>query len=257
MQSPLKEPPLRLPGQSTEKRLYDVLLDKIMLFGVLIAVSVGMIASEWLRFFLNTQPNPTLVTFLLSGLIVFSMLMIIKNYKYVRQLKQGRDGERVVGQLLEYLRTDGAEIFHDVVNDNGGIDHIIVSPKGIFTVETKTWSKRSPDEHITYDGNSLFVNGFSTDHDPIRQSKAESYWLKSFLEKHTGKIFDVRPMVLFPGWFVESASTKTLLREQGVLLLSANAVIGYLGAFDDVVSGEDIQLVSNHLSQYVKTTKPS
>lgn len=255
MNSPLREPPLRLPGQSTDKRLYDVLFSKVMFFALMTGISSGLIVSEWLRFFLSIPPNPILVTLLLSSVIAFSVLMIRKNKKYILQLKQGRDGERVVGQILEELRADGAIIFHDIISNQSNIDHVVVSRIGIFTVETKTWSKRSAGQRVTYDGKTLLVNGYPPDRDPIKQSKAEANWLKIYLEKSAGRTFNIRPMIVFPGWYVESTGTRLLLKEQGVLLLSANAVIGYLRTFDEVFSDEDIQLVSNLLSHYVKTTQ--
>lgn len=51
---------------------------------------------------------------------------------------QGAEGEEVVGQVLEGLVTDGWQVIHDVSFGRGNIDHIVVGPGGLFTVETKS-----------------------------------------------------------------------------------------------------------------------
>jgi Nuclease-related domain len=52
---------------------------------------------------------------------------------------QGARGERVVGELLESLTADGWRVMHDVrVGQRGNIDHLVLGPGGVFTVETKS-----------------------------------------------------------------------------------------------------------------------
>ena len=43
--------------------------------------------------------------------------------------------------FLQRLRADGAQIFHDVPADGFNLDHVVVADKGIFVIETKTWSR--------------------------------------------------------------------------------------------------------------------
>jgi hypothetical protein len=51
---------------------------------------------------------------------------------------QGAEGEEVVGEILEGLEADGWQVIHDVSFGRGNIDHIVVGPGGLFTVETKS-----------------------------------------------------------------------------------------------------------------------
>jgi len=51
---------------------------------------------------------------------------------------QGAEGEEVVGGILEGLVADGWQVIHDVSFGRGNIDHVVVGPGGIFTVETKS-----------------------------------------------------------------------------------------------------------------------
>jgi hypothetical protein len=39
---------------------------------------------------------------------------------------------------------------------------------------------------------------------PVIQVNSASTWLQNTLKASTGKTFTVKPVILFPGWFVES-----------------------------------------------------
>lgn len=51
---------------------------------------------------------------------------------------RGAEGEEIVGGILESLVGDGWQVIHDVSFGRGNIDHIVVGPGGLFTVETKS-----------------------------------------------------------------------------------------------------------------------
>jgi Nuclease-related domain len=51
---------------------------------------------------------------------------------------QGAEGEETVGAILDGLEGEGWYAIHDVCFGRGNIDHILVGPGGIFTIETKS-----------------------------------------------------------------------------------------------------------------------
>jgi hypothetical protein len=51
---------------------------------------------------------------------------------------QGVVGEERVGAVLEDLGAEGWLAVHDVATGRGNVDHIVVGPGGLFTVETKS-----------------------------------------------------------------------------------------------------------------------
>jgi hypothetical protein len=61
---------------------------------------------------------------------------------------QGAEGEEVVGQILEALRAEGWFVIHDVSFGRGNIDHILVGPGGIFTIETKSRGGKVWPDHL-------------------------------------------------------------------------------------------------------------
>jgi len=255
MVSPLKDPPLQLPGQSLDEKIHKIIDTDVLLYASIIGFSLGLLAYTWIQHFLDLNLDLWLTTFILLLFVLFSYYRLRKLLSILRNHILGRDGERVVGQLLEELRADGAVVFHDINTSKGNIDHIIVSPKGVFTVETKTWSKRESTDRITLRNNNVIINGYRIDNNLINQSKAEASWLLDFLKSRTGRTFDVRPIILFPGWYVESTATRLFMKQEGILLLSANAVIGYLSAFGTVLNKEEVQLIGGLIANYVKEPK--
>lgn len=57
-------------------------------------------------------------------------------------------------------------MFHDVVGDGFNVDHILIGPAGVFTVETKTHSKPKGNSQIVFDGETIRIDGFEPDRDP-------------------------------------------------------------------------------------------
>jgi len=122
-------------------------------------------------------------------------------------LRLGRDGEKVVGQYLEGLRANGAKVFHDIQGQNFNLDHVVIARSGIYVIETKTYSKpESGRPVIVFNGQSLKINGLPENDKSITQVTAAANWLRSELKESTGKQFKTKPVVVFPGWFIESTS---------------------------------------------------
>lgn len=84
-------------------------------------------------------------------------------------------------------------MFHDVPGDGFNIDHVVLSPLGFYTIETKTQSKPARGSpRIQLKAESVLVDGHRPDRDPLVQAKASARWLGQLLEESTGKHFPVR-----------------------------------------------------------------
>lgn len=249
--SPLKAPPLRYPGQSLDaeiRRLSDEKLTDAMLpafFFTLVAVL------EWLNWWQQTRPHPLYYTVAAVIALGYATYRFITILRQVRRLKLARDGERVVGQFLERLRTQGYHVFHDLLGDRFNVDHVLIGPGGIFTVETKTHSKpgKGPAE-ILYDGEGITLAGYKPQRDPIIQAKAQAQWLQSVLLDSTGKHFEVSAVILYPGWFVK---TMTKTPRGAVWVLNPKALIGFLDHQPVRLSDPDLHLAASHLSRLIRT----
>jgi Nuclease-related domain len=250
--SPLVARPLRLPGQSVQEELDRTLEDEFLPYLLAAGVLFSAAAMEWVATWRHIPRQPWLYSALAAIAILLCVRQFFQIRRRVERLKQGRDGEQAVGQFLERLRKDSAHVFHDVVGSGFNLDHIVLSPRGFFVIETKTWSKPAKGEaRITLDNGSLQVNGNVPDRDPLVQVRAGARWLAALLQESCGKQFAVRSVVLFPGWFVEKMTVdwKTDLP----WVLEPKAFPSFLRHEPVRYRMEDVYLAASHLSRYVRS----
>lgn len=208
--SPLKVRPLRLPGQSIDEQLSDALVEKVLGPIIIVVFLIVFAGLEWVRYFNPVPPSPWFFTVIALAAASYAGYRIWRLIPNLRGLRQARDGERVIGQYLEELRASGYKVFHDLVGAGFNVDHVLIGPGGIFTIETKTFSKRiGPDVQITFDGKTIMADGWPPDRDPVVQAKAQAGWLRDLLARSTSRQFEVWPVVLFPGWFVKQSPGST------------------------------------------------
>jgi hypothetical protein len=118
-------------------------------------------------------------------------------------LEQAIRGERHVARFLEEFRANGYITFHDIAGDGFNIDHALVGPGGVFAIETKHISKRpGPHAKIDYDGKRVLVDGLAPDRDPIAQAEMNADHIRTLLKNMADRDVFVRPVVLYPGWFI-------------------------------------------------------
>ena len=250
MKTPFKNRPLSLPGQSVDETLNDYLYDKVFFYFVLIVVSLGFIVLEWTRFYFETPPRPVLITITLLSIMMFLSYRLWKNVLHAKNLYLGREGERFVGQLLEEMRADGCHVFHDIQTLAGdkkfNIDHVLVCPQGIFTVETKTWSKKSKREKLRFDGENIIANGYKSNKYPVEQSLSQARWLSDLFKTSLDKSYYVKPTLVFPGWYIEPEDRRRA-GEKDVWLLNPNALSAFIKNSPTSLGEEDINLVSAFL----------
>jgi hypothetical protein len=248
--SPLKNKPLRVPGQSVDERLMDLLYDKLLLPALIVFMLVMFAGWEWWRYYFPVKPMPGPMTFAVAVALVYAVFRFWRAIPEIKALKQGRDGERAVGQYLERPRGKGYQVLHDVMGDGFNIDHVVIGPAGVFTIETKTFSKPLKGEpKVEFKGDALLVDGFELDRNPIIQAKAQASWLRELLTESCGRKFAVRPVILFPGWYVEQGKGTT--RE--VWVLNPKALPEFLDHERKVLEESDVALATFHLSQFIRT----
>lgn len=248
--SPLKDKPLRVPGQSVEDQLADAKDDYVIIPLAQAWFAVVLAGYEWWRAYAASPPHPILISVLAVCVVLYSAFKLWRGWPRIRALRLARDGERAVGQYLERLRERGYQVFHDVIGQGFNVDHILIGPAGVFTIETKTRSKPERGQtKVSFDGENLQVGGFEPDRNPVVQAKAQAAWLRQLLAESTGKQFAVRPVILFPGWFVECAPGCN--RELWVL--EPKALPAFLDQSPAVIPAEDAKLAGFHLSRFVRT----
>jgi len=253
---PILLDPLPNPGESLERMLDDAIIDRVMQWCLMGAFVLMLVAYEWSISLFRLPRSPAMMTIVAVPVIGFCGWKLLKAISDLKHMKLGLRGEKAVGQYLERLREFGYFVLHDLVErDSSGsefnIDHILVGPGGIFVLETKTRSKPAKGEAIVrYDGDRVSVDGGQWDEGPIRQVKAAVATVRRIIEETTGRMdIPIRPVVLFPGWFIEPTSSGKL-----VWVLEPKALPKWLAYEPSKLSREDVALFYQRLAEHMRLT---
>lgn len=246
--SPLKDKPLHVAGQSLDEKINDYISYNVSNNYTIIGVTVSVTVALWMYYFFPIIHIPMAMIVVTMVTVIISSCKLANLKKKIRDYALGRNGERVVAEILDKLRSDGFIIFHDIVAKGFNIDHVVISPNGIYAVETKTYSKPQNGE-ITLRGDEIIVGGKNYGNKLIIQAESEAKWLKSILIASTGKSFNVMPVIVFPGWFVNPMPESLKKR---VWVLHPGAVSSFIKNEPIRMDESEMQLVVFHLSRYIR-----
>lgn len=208
--SPLTRNLLRSPGESLRIQIEGI-SEKIDYYLMLFLFSPLVMYSLYLtqKYIGGMKEESSVIGIYAVASIAIAVFCFIKLWRLLRQrtsLRLGLDCELAVGQELNQLMLEGCRIYHDFPAEKFNIDHIVVSPKGVFAIETKGRAK--PDKKggmeeakVTYDGQVLRFPGWS-ESDPIQQAKEQAAWLSKWLSSAVGESIAVQPVLALPGWYI-------------------------------------------------------
>ena len=205
----------------------------------------------WISVLIKSLLNPIVFTMGTFIVIIYSIIKIILAKRKIAALKLGRDGEKIVAENLDILKREGDVVFHDIVGKNFNVDHVFLSRHGIFIIETKTRTKPAHgNPSVTFDGKKILVNGFEPERNAVDQVISLSKWLSQEIQSSTGKQFSIRPVVVFPGWFVEPMPANSF-----VWVLNPIALLTFIQNEPVTLSETDLCLVAYFLSRYIRTIR--
>ena len=127
--SPIKDRPLRQAGQSLEEERAAIWDDKLEPTALMAVCFVAIAFVDWWRYWINVPPNPWLFSGVALVMLMFAAWRIRRYLPRLRAIRQGIEGEKVVGQFLERLRERGYHVFHDVVGPTFNVNHCVDRPR--------------------------------------------------------------------------------------------------------------------------------
>ncbi len=178
------------------------------------------------------------IWFLASEIALLVSMFVISRYvlPLVDRHDRGATGEEQVGGLLEVLSERGWRVIHDASLGRGNVDHILIGPPGIFTIETK--SHPGPVTVARVHGEML------------RQAQAQS----RAIERVTG--VEVEPLIVFSRAWVD----RPMARRKGVRVVPARMLLGHLGKLPEMLSAQEIdgahELVAQALLEHHARGRP-
>lgn len=245
--SPLKRKPNRLAGQSLDEQLDALRNEKALIYfflPVLLWVFAGM---EWYAQWKGVPRQPAAFALAALAFSLISGWRFRQLIRTSRRLKLGRDGERVVAQTLQTLRVGHLRVLNDLICGDFNIDHVVICERGVFVVETKTWSKPRSDARIQVRDGKILKDGRPVDRDPIRQVVAAANWLSAKIEAGAGPRIPVRSVVAIPNWFIEPPEPGT---KAPAWVLEPKALIKWIEK-EPVVFGPDrVNALAFFMEQY-------
>lgn len=159
------------------------------------------------------------------GLIAALILIERRTMPELDRRERGNEGELHVAAILDGLAEDGWRTLHDVSLGRGNVDHVVVGPGGVLTVETKSHGGRIRTADI--DGRWL----------------SQAYAQRKLIERITG--LEVDSLLVFSRAFLVG---RPVSRQRGVLVLPARMLAGHLARREPVLSAERVDAVHRQLA---------
>lgn len=207
--------PLREPGQALRRRL-DKAFSSLFLNGALgpIVSLAPLVYGMGRMLFVHRQDWLEWALYgLLSTLLVLAFsLLLIRDYQRIRRLKLGLACELAVGQELSRLVHPEAHpyyVFHDVPTDSFTIDHVVVTPHGIFVVETRARTRAIGSngkelKSVAVERERLRFPHWN-ERRPLLKTRQAAAWLSQWLERRCGVPVPVRGILVLPGWEIDTS----------------------------------------------------
>jgi Nuclease-related domain len=146
--------------------------------------------------------------------------------------RRGAAAEEAVGNLLGELPA-GYFVVHDFVNKMGNIDHIVISRKGILTVETK-----SHGGVVRCEGEMLKRDGKPFEKDFIKQAWAQAFFIRDLLISHGISVPKPQPVLLFA-----NADVQVRKQVRGVEIISRRNFSLYLKRLQNRLSANEAEKI--------------
>lgn len=243
IRSPFDAEPLRETGQGLRDRL-DRAFASLFLNGALgpIIVMAPLVYGMGRMLFASRQDwiEWSLYGLLSTLLVMLFCFLLIRDYQRIRRLKLGLACELAVGQELERLVRPDAHpyhIFHDIPADTYTIDHVAVTPHGVFVVETRARTqpvdpRGVSQDRVVVERQRLRFPGWS-ERQPLLKTRQAVQWLRQWLSLECGTAVPVKGVLVLPGWEIDTSQADgDLLIVSGERLAEQLASLP-LGAFSE------------------------
>lgn len=241
----------RPAGWSLQLRCSD-LLEKVQ-FHLLLGLFSGVIFAYAASIAKVTPAISLSIGMIASGAFLFHASRLFLRY---RNHRLGLLGEQVVGRLLDHAACDTIQVFHDLeVSDPGrktwNIDHVVVTPAGVFAIETKARRKPKDSGHagqagykVIFDGSQLlFPSPMQADRHGLEQARNNADWLSSKLTAWNGRPITVTPVLVMPGWWVERTG------KGPVFVLNPKELPSFLSGRPQILSPQEQRSIAKQLEE--------
>ena len=210
----VRDPSRRSAGEHARAAVQRLRLRTLVALGVLAVASAALGRAFGLRD----------ARFLISEVALLASMFVISRYvlPLVERRDRGARAEEHVGALLAQLSGDWY-VLHDASLGHGNVDHVLIGPAGVFTLETK--SHPGPVRVGRLHGATL------------RQAQAQ----RKAIEMLTG--LSVEPLLVYSRAWVD----RPLARRKGVRVVPARMLLAHLARRPETLSPQQIEQARRRL----------
>jgi hypothetical protein len=191
----------RLASQSLHNEI-DRLTEEQLLPLLLIMLAFWIVSAvEWTQRLAGAIPDPRFWTCLSLVVTFYGGFQIFRLRRRLPQLPRRKQGARQIVEILGRIRAKGFLTCHNLAEEGGNMDYVVVGPAGIYTVEAKA---RSGSGIIDYrNEDELVFADRIRDGRPLREARASAQAVQNRLNEKFGASYAVQPLVVFLGdWSV-------------------------------------------------------
>ncbi|HJH29721.1 MAG TPA: hypothetical protein C5S51_08535 [Methanosarcinaceae archaeon] len=176
------------------------------------------------------------------GAIIFIIGMLGEWASSKSSFLKGAEGEKIVSDILETY-PDNWYIFNDMRIGTAQIDHIVICPKGVYTIETKNYKGtiygNAEDRYWTQVIESEYVEDRPYKfYNPIEQGKKHSFELSKYLSKYGYKSV-IHTIVVF------TTKSKLKVFSHKVPVIQTNEIYNYFDKQNYTLSQTDTESIVN------------
>ena len=213
----VRDPASRTAGQHARAAVVRLRLRTLVTLGILAVATAVLGRAFGLRDW----------RFIVAEVALLVSMFVISRYvlPLVARRDRGASAEEHVGSLLAALPQPQWRVIHDASFGHGNVDHILIGPAGVFTVETK--SHPGPVRVSRVHGAT------------IRQAQAQ----RKAVEAATGLCTE--PMLVFSRAWVDRPGA----RRKGVRVLPARMLVGHLARSREKLEAAEVEQAAELLRE--------
>ena len=242
----------RVQGESLQEKIREYEF-KVMGQVMLPAFFVAMTLFVWYVYLASL----TLDFLCAVAFTAISLLLIVRGYVKVKKIRgmlkryrKGLEGERLVGESLNQLSNESTYVFHDIPGERFNVDHIIVSTRGIFVIETKHFN-RDLCQEFYYDGSMIYrvMKDGRKFLCPklLPQIDGEARFIEHEIERRTDTKLPVVKVAILIGSYINSTENF-----KDYWLLNESSFVTAFRQSKEIYDASVVKLVATHIREMVK-----
>ncbi len=168
--------------------------------------------------FLHTRSGPGVMEslgtagFLGAAMWGWSYMRLRRAARDLKMRQWVYDAKALVAKHVDDLRGRGYSVFSDCRLNDTLFDHILIGPKGVFTVQAFVGGGAYQADlnafaTVTYDGRTLFFPS-EENHDSVERAGMEAEMLSEWLSQTLELPLAARAVMALPGWQVKRTSAE-------------------------------------------------